>query len=70
MQRELKIGDRIRDNDPRRPNRELEIVELLADGIKAKDKNGRVFGIQRRRIHADGKARTRGFALLGESTQQ
>jgi hypothetical protein len=61
---DLKVGDRIKDNDPRMPNRVLTIVEILPNGVAAKDGSGRVFCYLRRRIHTDGKPRRSGFKLL------
>lgn len=62
---ELKIGDRIKDNDPRmRQNRILRIVEVLPNGVAAKDEYGRVFTYLRRRIFTDGKPRRGGFDLV------
>lgn len=60
------IGDRIRDNDPRRTvERVLEIKEVLPDGrVKAVDKNGKSFPIRVDSIFTDGKARRSGFSKV------
>ena len=60
----MKVGDKIKDNDPRMYNRVLEIVEMLPFGVSAKDRAGRKFTILQRRIHADGKPRRSGFDLI------
>lgn len=62
---ELKVGDRIKDNDPRgNPNRVLTITEILPNGVAAKDSMGQRFTYLRRRIYTDGKPRRSGFDLL------
>jgi hypothetical protein len=58
---ELKIGDRIRDNDPRMRERVLKIVEILPNGVAAKDSMGRVFVYLRRRVFVDGRPRRYGL---------
>ncbi len=66
--RELKVGDRIKDNDPRmRHDRVLTILELLPNGVYAEDSRGRVYPILLRRIYTDGKPRRSGFSLCEES---
>lgn len=65
---ELKEGDRIRDNDPRMPNRVLVISRVDEHKVTAQDRIGRSFGIQRRRIYNDGKPRKSGFVWLGDKT--
>lgn len=66
MTTELKVGDRIRDNDPRMAsrNRVLTIVEIHPNGATAKDSLGRLFTYLRRSIHTDGKSRKAGFSLV------
>lgn len=62
---ELKVGDRIKDNEPRGPkDRVLTIVEILPHGVRAQDRTFRVFTILRRRIYTDGKPRRSGFDLV------
>lgn len=63
---ELRVGDKIRDNDPRsRENRVLTITELLPNGVTAEDDaSGRRVAILRRRIYTDGKKRRGGFSFL------
>lgn len=64
-QPELKIGDKIMDNDPRMSyRRELTIIEILPNGVMAEDSVRRVFKILRRRIYTDGKPRRNGFDLV------
>lgn len=67
---ELKVGDRIKDNDPRMgTTRVLTISELLPYGVLAKDSGGRVFSLLKRRIYTDGKPRKSGFSLLRFGTE-
>jgi hypothetical protein len=65
---DLKVGDRIKDNDPRMPNRVLTIHQVLPNGVAVKNSMGRVFLILRRRIYTDGKPRRTGFDLVKESS--
>lgn len=75
MTRELKVGDRIKDNDPRMRNRgALTVIRLwfptnparAADDGKAicEDNVCRQYAILLRRIHTDGKPRRGGFSLV------
>lgn len=67
---EIKVGDRIKDNDPRMPHRVLTVVEILPNGLVAKDVQGRPFIYLRRRIFTDGKSRRYGFNVIQmEQTQ-
>jgi hypothetical protein len=59
----MKIGDRMKDNDPRMGNRVLVITEILPNGVAAKDSIGRVRLYLRKHIHTDGKPRRGGFTL-------
>lgn len=61
---ELKVGDTLKDNDPRMENRVLIITELLPDAVMVTDTGGRLFRCLRRRIHTDGKPRKSGLSLL------
>lgn len=61
---ELRVGWKLTDNDPRMPNRVLTIIEVLPNGVAAKDSSGRVFLYLRNRIHTDGKPRRSGLSLL------
>jgi hypothetical protein len=65
---ELKVGDRIKDNDPRvSASRVLRVIEILPNGVLAEHPvSGRVFAILRRRIYTDGKPRRNGFDLIVE----
>jgi hypothetical protein len=60
----LKVGDRIKDNDPRMTARPaLRIVAVHETHVVAVD--GRfAFKVQIRRIHSDGKPRRSGFDLV------
>jgi hypothetical protein len=64
MTQELKVGDRIKDNDPRMPHRVLNITEILPNGVLAKDSMGNVRAYLRRRIYTDDKPRRTGFSLI------
>jgi len=68
MTREIEIGDRIRDNDPRMPNRILKIAGIFESRVVARDWTGKPFRIQLRRIYTDGKARKGGFSLVEEQS--
>ncbi len=62
---ELKVGDKIKDNDPRMgESRVLGIIEILPNGVRAVDSIGRVRKYLRKAIHTDGKARRTGFSLV------
>jgi len=62
---ELKVGDKIKDNDPRvNYGRVLAIIQVLPFAVYAKDKGNRVFRILSRRIYTDGKPRRNGFDLV------
>lgn len=60
----LKIGDKLRDNDPRMSGRTLTITEVLPNGVAAVDSRGRTFLYLRERIHTDGKPRRSGLSLV------
>ena len=60
----LNVGDQIKDNDPRMPNRVLVVTDVLPNGVVAKDKTGREFGYLRRRIYTDDKPRKSGFSRV------
>jgi hypothetical protein len=65
MSREIRVGDRIRDNDPRMGDRVLEVWSTLGDTrILARDRIGARYRILRRRIYTDGKPRKSGFSLI------
>lgn len=61
---ELKIGDKLKDNDPRMPNRVLTIAEVLPNGVMCFTHANRTTMILRRRIYTDGKPRRSGFSLV------
>lgn len=65
----MKVGVRLRDNDPRMKSRVLTIVGVgvrtehgLLD-VCAEDRRGRRFSILAHRIYTDGKPRRSGFTL-------
>jgi len=66
MTRELKVGDRIKDNDPRMGGRVLTIcaVALSGDYVRARDSIGFERMYMTSRIYMDSKPRRRGFTLL------
>lgn len=68
FERDLKPGDRIRDNDPRFPDRVLTITALTERYVWAVTASGRESHIQRRFVHTDGKPRRTGFSLMLEAT--
>jgi hypothetical protein len=59
----MKVGDKLRDNDPRMGNRVLTIVDLLPHGVVAVDSMGKVRRYLSKHIHSDGKPRRSGFSL-------
>ena len=61
---ELKVGDKIKDNDPRMSDRVLEIIEVLPNGVRAVNSVGKVRWYLRKAIHTDGKPRRTGFSLV------
>ncbi len=60
----MKIGDKLKDNDPRMRNRVLTIVGILPNGVAAQDCRGKIRGYLGKHIHADGKPRRSGFSLV------
>lgn len=66
MTYQIKIGDRLKDNDPRMGNRVLTVTEILPNGVAARDCSGRVFQYLRNRLHTDGKPRRSGMSVIVE----
>lgn len=72
----MKIGDRIRDNDPRSNHRVLTITgfgmvtEAGVQRVRAKPVNGREVSIGTARIYADGKPRRTGFSVVTDDDDQ
>ena len=65
---EPKVGDRLRDNDPRMSKRpQLTITHIYPNGVGAQTGLGREVTILRRRIYADGKPRRDGFSLVRDA---
>ena len=60
----MKIGDRLSDNDPRMKPRVLTIMEVLPNGVAAKDCMGNTRLYLKKHIHTDGKPRRGGFDLM------
>lgn len=60
----IKVGSKIRDNDPRMKGRTLEIVKLYPNGIAAKDATGRVRIYLAHRVFVDNRARKYGMNLV------
>lgn len=60
----LAVGDWIKDNDPRMPDRVLEVVEMLPNGVRAavpgRGNTGLTI-IRMDRIRTDGKPRRYGW---------
>lgn len=69
FERDLKPGDRIRDNDPRCPSRVLTITALSERYVRAVTALGMESSIQRRFVHTDGKPRRTGFSLVLEGSE-
>lgn len=71
---EFKIGDRIKDNDPRvNRDRILVIDRVYPFRVRAYDEcigPARSYRILARRIHTDGKPRRSGFTLLEPTDAQ
>jgi len=66
----MKIGDKIKDNDPRMPNRILTIIgtDVSSRRVEAKvNYSGRIVWISESRIHTDGKPRRSGFDLVKDN---
>ena len=61
---EIKVGDKIKDNDPRVGNRILTVREVGKKFVEAKAPSGRIVSIRMDRIHTDGKPRRSGFDLI------
>lgn len=64
MSDELKVGDKLKDNDPRVVNRTVIVVEVLPNGVIATDTIGNKRTYLRHRIHTDGKPRKSGLSLI------
>ncbi len=66
----IKVGDRIKDNDPRMAHRVLTITAVGVvgthgvDSVFAKAPTGQEVRIMATRIYSDGKPRRSGFDLL------
>jgi len=66
----MKIGDKIKDNDPRAGNRVLTIIgtDVTTRRVEAKAHNsGRIVWIRESSIHTDGKPRRSGFDLVKDN---
>ena len=68
---ELKVGDIIRDNDPRTTReRRLEVIGLMGDLVSVRDQAPSFFTkppvrtVQRKRIYTDDKPRRSGFSVV------
>jgi hypothetical protein len=67
MSETIKVGDWIKDNDPRIPDRVLEVTELLPNGVVASMRGKPGTGqttIRLDRIKCDGKSRRYGWNLV------
>lgn len=65
--KQIKPGDRIKDNDPRMGNRILNVIVVYYDhgGFRVVASRGRQsYNIRMDRIHTDGRPRKSGFTLL------
>ena len=67
-QTELKVGDKLRDQDPRMSHRaQLTITHILPNGVQAQTGRGQAVRILLSRIYTDGKPRRNGFALMRDA---
>lgn len=68
----IRIGDVIRDNDPRMPGRFLVVKEVEATCVwaQATRGTGKFHRVSLKRIHTDGKPRKSGFDLLPRETRE
>lgn len=69
----IRIGDVIRDNDPRMPGRFLEVVNVYSKFVSAGNPRATVPSyefVPIKRIHTDGKPRKSGFDLLPRETRE
>jgi len=63
--RPLKVGDKVKDNDPRMTaNRVLTVESIDGDKEVARDSMGSRFRYKRTRIFTDGKPRKSGLSLV------
>lgn len=66
----IKVGDQLKDNDPRSSHRVLTVTALGLvtesglQSVRAKGKAGPEVSILTRRIYSDGKPRRSGFDLI------
>ncbi len=60
----IKVGDKLKDNDPRVGNRILTVMKIGHGFVEAKAPSGRIVEIRVDRIHTDGKPRRSGFDLI------
>lgn len=61
----LCVGDRIKDNDPRMPDRVLMVINIsVLSGVYAQDRHGRCNWYRRDRIFTDSKPRRTGFSRV------
>lgn len=67
----VKVGDRIKDNDPRVDNRVLTVIEVGYTFVRARQEGlSRAVRIAPERIHVDDKPRRTGFSLLKNQGDQ
>ncbi len=59
-----KVGDKLRDNNPQKPDRVLDVVSVWTGYVKARTPAGRLVWIQLQRIYSDGKSHRSGFTLM------
>jgi len=66
----LFVGDILQDNDPRMTtNRTLEVIEVLPNGVAAKNRSGKVRLYLRHRIFTDQKPRKSGLTRVSSPHQ-
>lgn len=63
---ELRIGDKLKDNDPRMGNRVLTVIDFTVDGqrVMLRDSMGTVYRHKMSRVYTDGKPRKSGLSLV------
>ena len=69
MTKRIKRGDMLRDNSHKRSGRELEVMEVLPNGVAAKDSTGKIRLYLMKSIHTDGKPRKSGFSLVTQAPE-
>lgn len=64
VEKDVKVGDKLRDNDPRMGHRVLVVIAIHPNGVTALDSKGRAFTYIMRRIHTDSRIRKTGLSVV------